>query len=66
MNLNLIKMINFSQKTPSVRCVEEELEDTVTTEEMCVNHAEPSSEGNYIFSIVIAQVNIFLHISIDI
>ena len=55
-------MINFSQKTPSVRCVEEELEDTVTTEEMCVNHAEPSSEGNFIFSIVIAQVNIFLHI----
>ena len=55
-------MIIFSQKTPSVRCVEEELGDTVTTEEMCVNHAEPSSEGNFILSIVIAQVNLFLHL----
>ena len=45
-------MINFSQKTPSVRCAEEELGDTVTTEEMCVNHAEPSSEGNYSYIII--------------
>ena len=59
-------MINFSQKTPSVRCAEEELGDTVTTEEMCANHAEPSSEGNFYLSVLVAQVNLFLHLSIDI
>ena len=48
-----------------VKCVEEELEDTVTTEVMSANHAEPSSEGNFIFSIVIAQVNLFLHLYIS-